>query len=257
MFKKEFVKFLVLFNRGFKQAIRPYIAMMPEYVLPIFYFVVNSAAFQKIVDLPGFNQTSYLQFYAPVALLVSIFMSSGSTGLETVTDISTGFMDRIFLAPVNRWYIVISKLVAVGAKALMSLVLMVILLILFGASFHGGILGFFLIFLLAFIFAIGWAGIGLSLAFLTKNPRILQSSFIFFFPFSFITTSQLPLNLLSGWYKTAVQTNPVTYILEAMRSILIYNQIGYTVLLGFLVAIAFAFVTLMVSMWSFKRSVVR
>lgn len=257
MFTKELRKFLVLFNRGFKQAIRPYIAVVPEFVLPIFYFVVNSSAFQKVVNLPGFNQASYLQFYAPVALLVSIFMSSGSTGLETVTDISTGFMDRIFLAPVNRWYIVISKLFAVGAKSVISLLIMIVFLVLFGASFRGGILGFFIILLLAFIFAIGWAGIGLSLAFITKNPRILQSSYIFFFPFSFITTSQLPLNLLSGWYKTAVELNPVTYILEAIRSILINNQIGYTVLIGFAVAIAFAFITLLVAMWSFKKSVVR
>ena len=257
MFKKELVKFIVLFNRGFKQAIRPYVAVVPEFLMPIFYFVVNSSAFQKVVDLPGFNQASYLQFYAPVALLVSVFMSSGSTGIETVTDISTGFMDRIFLAPVNRWYIVISKLVAVRAKSILSLSIMVILLALFGASFHGGILGFFLIFHLAFIFAIGWAGIGLSLAFTTKNPRILQSSYIFFFPFSFITTSQLPLNLLTGWYKTAVQMNPVTYVLEAMRSILISGQIGQKVLVGFVVAVCFAAVTLMISMWAFKKSVVR
>lgn len=256
MFKKEVIKFWVLLVRGFKQALRPYLALMPEFVIPIFYFVVNSSAFQKVVALPGFNSSSYLQFYAPVALLVSIFMSSGSTGLETVTDISTGFMDRIFLAPVNRWYIVISKLVAVGFKTILELVIMIVFLVLFGAQFHGGVLGFFLIFLLAFIFAIAWSGIGLSLAFITKNPRILQSAFIFFFPFSFITTSQLPLNLLSGWYKTAVEINPVTYILEAIRSILTNGQIGYAVLIGFIVAICFAFITLMVAFWSFKRSVV-
>ena len=147
-YQKEFRKFSVLFNRGFKQAIRPYIAVVPEFILPIFYFVVNSAAFQKVVTLPGFSSSSYLQFYAPVALLVSIFMSSGSTGLETVTDISTGFMDRIFLAPVNRWYIVISKLVAVGVKSILSLLVMFLFLSLFGASFHGGIIGFLLILLL-------------------------------------------------------------------------------------------------------------
>jgi len=255
--KAELAKFLILFNRGFKQAIRPYMAVVPEFLIPIFYFVVNSAAFQKVASLPGFDQASYLQFYAPVALLVSIFMSSGSTGLETVTDISTGFMDRMFLAPVNRWYIVLSKLLAVGVKSVISLLIMTIFLFLFGTSFHGGIVGFILVLFLALIFAMGWAGIGLSLAFITKNPRILQSSYVFFFPFSFITTSQLPLNLLSGWYKTAVQLNPVTYILEAIRSVLIRGETGYTVALGFLVAILFATATLSLSLWSFKRSVLK
>jgi len=252
---RELRKFLILFNRGFKQAIRPYVAVVPEFLIPIFYFIVNSSAFQKVAALPGFNQVSYLEFYAPVALLVSIFMSSGSTGVETVTDISTGYMDRLFLAPVNRWYIVFSKLVAVGVKSVLSLLIMFLFLILFGATFHGGVIGFLTVLLLAFIFAMGWAGIGLSLAFITKNPRILQSSYVFFFPFSFITTSQLPLELLEGWYKTAVQINPVTYILEAMRSILINNQYGMTVFWGFVIAIIFAVITLSIAMWSFKRSV--
>lgn len=254
---KELNKFLILLKRGFKQAIRPYIAVAPEFIMPAFYFIVNSAAFQSVVALPGFNQESYMQFYAPVVLLISIFMSSGSTGLETVTDISTGYMDRLFLAPVNRWYIIFSKLAAVGLKAVLALIIMMIFIIAFGAHFHGGVIGFILILLLAFIFAMGWAGIGLILAFTTKNPRVLQSSYVFFFPFSFITTSQLPLNLLHGWYKTAVQINPVTYILEAIRSVLINNQIGGTVLIGFTVAIGFAAVTLFISFWAFKKSVVR
>jgi len=253
----SFNKFAVLFERGFKQAIRPYLALMPEFLMPPFYFVINSAAFQKVIEIPGFDQVSYLQFYAPVALLIAIFVSSGATGLEVVTDISTGFMDRIFLTPVNRWFIVFSKLFAVGLKSTLLVAIMMGLLILFGASFHGGILGLLLIFLISFIFAMGWAGIGLFIAFTTKNPRVLQSSFILFFPFSFITTSQLPLSLLSGWYKTAVQANPVTYILEAIRSVLIQGQINSVYWVGLLVAVGFALITLSLSAFTFKRSIIR
>jgi len=251
----EIRKIFILFVRGFKQSTRPYPALLPEFLMPFFFFIINSAAFQRVVDLPGFSHSTYLQFYAPVALLTAIFVSSGSTGLELVTDISTGYMDRLFLAPVNRWYIVFAKLAAVGVKSASLVAFMMILFTFFGASFQGGIFGILLVFIFAFIFAMGWAGIGLSLAFITKNPRVVQSSFIFFFPFSFITTSQLPLNLLQGWYKIAVQINPVTYVLEGIRSVLIKGQIGGTVFLGLIVAIVFAFVTLSIATWAFKRSV--
>lgn len=254
---QDLLKIWMLCVRGFKQAIRPYPALLPEFIIPLFFFVVNSSAFQRVVDLPGFGHDTYLQFYAPVALLTAIFVSSGSTGLEVVTDISTGFMDRLFLAPINRWYIVFAKLAAVGVKSALFTALMMILFVFFGASFQGGLVGVLVVLVLAFIFAMGWAGIGLSLAFTTKNPRVVQSAFIFFFPFSFITTAQLPLNLLQGWYKIAVQINPVTYILEAMRSVLIHGEFGTAVGIGFLTAIGFAAVTLSIATLSFRKSVVK
>ncbi len=250
-----FHKMRFLFIRGFKQAVRPYPAMIPEFFMPLFFFAVNSAAFQEVASIQGFTHDTYLQFYAPVGLLIAIFISSGSTGLEVVTDISNGFMDRLFLTPVNRWLIVFAKLAAVGAKSAGLVLVMMGLLALFGAPFSGNIAGIALVFLYAFVFAIGWAGIGLSIAFITKNPRVVQSSFIFFFPFSFITTSQLPQHLLHGWYKTAVTSNPVTYILEGLRQITIEGYIGGDALLGILIAAAFAITTLSIATWAFRRSV--
>lgn len=251
----EFRKIGYLFMRGFKQATRPYMALLPEFIMPLFFFTVNSSAFQRVVELPGFGHTTYLQFYAPVGLLTAIFVSSGSAGIEVVTDISTGYMDRLFLAPVKRGYLIFAKLAAVGVKSTMLTGLMMVLFFFFGASFEGGALGVLTVLLFAFIFAMGWSGIGMSLAFITKNPRAVQSAFIFFFPFSFITTAQLPLNLLKGWYKTAVQLNPVTYILEGMRSVLIEGAFGGKVLLGLAVATGFALVTLSVATRAFRKSV--
>lgn len=214
------VELYYLFIRGFKQSIRPYFALLPEFVMPIFFFIVNSAAFQNIVNMPGFNAGSYLAFYAPVALLMAIFLSTGSAGLEVVTDISSGYMDRLFVTPVRRISIILGKLLAVGLRAIIQCAIMLFFVIIMGAPFKSGVLGVIILFLLAFIFGIAWSGIGLTIAFLTKNPRVVQSSFIFFFPFTMITTSQLPLNLLSGWYKTMVLANPVTYILVRRNKVL-------------------------------------
>jgi len=253
----ELRKIWVLLLRGFKQATRPYAALMPEFIMPLFFFIVNSSAFRRVVDLPGFDTETYLLFYAPVALLTAIFVSSGSAGIEIVTDISTGFMDRLFVAPVNRWYIVFAKLASIGVKSALLTGIMMALFTLFGARYEGGWLAPLIVLGFAFVFGMGWSGIGISLAFITKNPRTVQSSFIIFFPFSFITTAQLPLNLLEGWYKWAVQINPVTYILEGIRAALIDGNFGAPLVVGFAVALAFAAATLSLATWSFRRSVMR
>jgi ABC-2 type transport system permease protein len=245
-----------LFIRSFKQSLRPYVALLPEFVVPIFFFVVNSAAFQRAVEIPGFTANSYLAFYAPVALLTAIFFTTGSTGIEVVTDISNGYMDRLFVSPVHRISIVLGKLLSVGARAAIQTVIMLVFLVFWGAPFVAGIEGLLMLLGLAFLFGMAWSGIGLTLAFLTKNPRIVQSSFIFFFPFSFMTTSQLPLDLLQGWYKTAVLVNPVTYILEAMRALMLQgfaDTTANTIGIGFLAAALFGLVTLTAAFFSFRR----
>lgn len=248
-----FNEIFLLFIRGFKQSVRPYFALLPEFVMPIFFFIVNSNAFQRVVEIPGFSAQNYLSFYAPVALLMAIFLSTGSTGLEVVTDISTGYMDRLFVTPVRRISIILGKLLATGLRAVIQCAIMLGFVFLMGAPFKAGFFGVIILFLLAFIFGTAWSGIGLIIAFLTKNPRIVQSSFIFFFPFTMITTSQLPLNLLSGWYKTIVMINPVTYVLEGIRSLML-NGVNLNVLsMAFFSAIMFGIITLSVAMVSFRR----
>ncbi len=244
-----------LFIRAFKQSLRPYVALVPEFVVPIFFFLINSAAFQRAVEIPGFSAESYLAFYAPVALLTAIFFTTGSTGIEVVTDISNGYMDRLFVAPVHRISIVLGKLLSVGARAAIQTIIMLIFLVIWGAPFVAGLEGVLMLLGLAFLFGMAWSGIGLTLAFLTKNPRIVQSSFIFFFPFSFVTTSQLPLDLLDGWYKQAVLLNPVTYILEAMRALMLRGYVSLTastIDIGFVAAILFGLVTLTAAFFSFR-----
>ncbi|MBI1744705.1 ABC transporter permease [Candidatus Acetothermia bacterium] len=247
-----------LFIRGFKQSLRPYIALMPEFAVPIFFFVVNSAGFQRVSDLAEFKNYAgnYLEFYAPVALLMAIFFSTGSAGIEVVTDIANGYMDRLFVSPVHRISIVLGKLLATGARSMIQAAIMLAFVMLIGAPFEAGLLGVPILLALAFIFGMAWSGIGLTLAFLTKNPRIVQSSFVFFIPFSFITTSQLPLPLLSGWYKAAVMINPVTYVLEGMRALML-NGVGPetvgTIAVGFLAAALFGLVTLGAALFAFRR----
>jgi ABC-2 type transport system permease protein len=242
-----------LFKRGFRQSLRPYMALLPEFVMPVFFFVINSAGFQRAVDIPGFTGGSYLAFYAPVALLMAIFLSTGSAGIEVVTDMANGYMDRLFVAPIHRGSIILGKLLATGVRAVIQTAIMLAFLLLTGAPFASGLSGAVIIFALALLFGMAWSGVGLILAFLTRNPRAVQSSFIFFFPFTFVTTSQLPLPLLSGWYKTAVMVNPVTYILEGMRSLMLTGIVPATLGMAFLAAGAFALVTFSGAFLAFRR----
>ena len=244
-----------LFIRALKQSTRPLAAIIPSFFLPLFFFLVNSAAFQRITDLPGFTAESYLAFYAPVALLMAVFFSSGDAGFELMLDITSGYFEKLMLAPISRYAILLPRILAMGVRSLAQGLLVFALLMLFGAPYRGGVLGAFELLALIALFGMGWSGIGLTLAALTKNPRVLQSSFILVFPLTFVTTAQLPKELLTGWYKVAVGINPVTHILEGIRAIMTRGG-GFSseIVVAFAVALGLLAVTSSVAVWSFRRT---
>lgn len=249
-----FKAFGYLFIRALKQSTRPLAAILPSFFMPFFFFIVNSAGFQSLVNLPGFDASSYLAFYAPVALLMAVFFTSGDAGFELMLDITSGYFEKLMLTPTPRLAILLPRIVAMGLRAVIQAAIMMVLLLIFGATFKGGFIGIVLVFLLVMLFGMGWSGIGLTLAAITKNPRVLQSSFILVFPLTFMTTAQLPLNLLSGWYKIAVQINPITQILEGVRAIMTRGEVySPQVLNAFIVVIVLLIVTSSAAIISFRR----
>jgi ABC-2 type transport system permease protein len=96
--------------------------------------------------------------------------------------------------------------------------------------------------LLAALWSLAFAGFGYAIALKTGNPAAVNSSFLLFFPFLFLTTSYVPLSQLSGWLAVVAHVNPVTYLLGGLRSLVLeqgvqWDQLGQAVAAITLVAI--------------------
>jgi ABC-2 type transport system permease protein len=242
-----------LFVRGLKQSLRPLPALIPSLFLPAFFLIVFSSAFTQLKNLPGFTAENYLVFYAPVAILQSIFFSSGDAGIDLVVDITSGYFDKLMIAPIRHISILLGKLLAVGLRAAVQSSIVIVIILLMGGKIVTGFPGYLTILALGAFFGMAWSGIGMTIAMMTKNQRATQSAFILFFPFTFITTAQLPLHLLTGWYKVAVQINPVTYILEAFRALSNTGWDSMVIGKGFLAAAGVAICTLTSALLAFRR----
>jgi len=242
-----------LFIRGLKQSTRPTAALIPSLVMPVFFLVVFSASLSKVAALPGFPVSSYLVFYAPVAILQAVFFSSGDAGIDMVLDISTGYFDKLLITPIHHVAIIVGKLLAVALRSAVQAGMVVIVFLLMGGKIVTGVPGLLVILALSGLFGMAWSGIGMTIALVTKNQRTTQSAFILFFPFTFITTSQLPLSQLSGWYKWGAILNPVTYVLEAFRSLTSTGWNWHVIGWGFATAGLVGLVTISTATRAFNR----
>jgi ABC-2 type transport system permease protein len=125
----------------------------------------------------------------------------------------------LLLTPVRRAAILLGHLTADVTVAAVLTVPIIVVGFILGVRFEAGPLGILVFIAIAACWSLAFSGFGYAIALKTGNPGAVNSSFLLFFPFLFLTTSYVPRSQLSGWLDTVAGWNPVTYLLEGMRSL--------------------------------------
>ena len=221
-------------GRALRSILREPEFVLPAIVIPLFFFFVNSGALTSLTEnaAPGFD---YKAFIVPACIIFGVTGISRAGVL--VTDIQDGYFDRLLLTPVRRLALLLGMMVA-DIVLVSALALPVILVgLLAGVNLETGLPGLVGVLVLSALWGLAFTGFPYAIALKTGNPAAVNTSFLLFFPFAFLTTSFVPREALSGWMDTAAGWNPVTYVLEGMRS-LISDGWDWTVLGQALLAIA-------------------
>jgi ABC-2 type transport system permease protein len=167
-------------------------------------------------NVAGFDYTA---FQMATAVLLGVTGVSRAPAL--VLDIQSNYFDRLLLTPVRRTAILLGHMVADVAIAAALTVPIVVLGLALGVDFEGGPLGILVFVAMAALWSLAFAGFGYAIALKTGNPAAVNSSFLLFFPFLFLTASYVPREQLSGWLDTVAGFNPVTYLLDGLRSLVL------------------------------------
>lgn len=193
-------------------------AFGPALAIPLFFFVVNVGALQKFVEggFPaGFD---YKAFQLPVSVAFAVTGVSRASAL--VLDIQDGYLDRLLLTPVRRGTLLLGLMMADLVLIIALAVPVLVLGLLLGIDVATGLLGLVLFVLIAGFWGLAFTGFPYAIALRTGNPTAVNSAFLLFFPFLFLTTAYLPQQALTGWLATVVQFNPTTYLLDGLRALL-------------------------------------
>jgi ABC-2 type transport system permease protein len=191
-------------------------SVYPALIIPVFFFAVNVGALQDFVErMPGID---YKAFQLPVAIIFAV--TGISRAVTLVTDIQTGYFDRLSLTPVSRLALLLGLTVADFALVVVLTIPVIILGFIVGVRFESGPLGLLLFILLSGAWGLAYTGFPYAIALKTGNPAAVNSSFLLFFPFVFLTTVFIPLEAMTGWLATVAVFNPVTWLLEALRSLI-------------------------------------
>ena len=206
-------------------------------IFPMLLLAVNSGGLRAATRLPGFPTNSFLAFALAVPFVQGALLATINANVEFARDIQTGFLNRLALTPVRAIVLLVGQLGGLITIAVVQGVFYLVVAFAFGVRLESGVAGALMLLLLEIAIALGFAALGSWAALRTGSTEAVQGLFPVFFVFLFLSSMNLPRNLIqTDWFRWIATVNPVSYLIEAVRSLVIQGWNWEALGLGFAAA---------------------
>ncbi|TML00982.1 MAG: ABC transporter permease [Actinobacteria bacterium] len=205
-------------------------------IFPMLLLAVNAGGLKAETRLPGFPTNSFLAFALAVPFVQGALLATVNANVEFARDIQTGFLNRLALTPVRGLVLLVGQLGGLLTIGFVQAVFYLAVGVAFGVRLETGVAGAALLLLLEAVIALAFASFGSWAALRTGSTEAVQGLFPVFFVFLFLSSMNIPRQLISTtWFRWVATINPVSYLIEAVRSLVIQHWRWETIGLGFAV----------------------
>jgi ABC-2 type transport system permease protein len=232
--------------------------IVPALVFPLFLLAVNAGGLGAATRIPGFPTSSYVTFALAVPFIQAGIFAVANGGSDLARDIETGFLDRLALTPLSGLGLVMGQLAGVLALGVIQSFVYVGVGLAAGAQIEAGVPGFLVLLALAETIALAFGAVGIFAALRLGSGEAVQSLFPVLFVFLFLSSMALPRNLIEiGWFRMVATYNPVSYLIEGIRSLFITGWDAEALALAFGAAAVIAAVFLTAASFALRTRLVR
>ena len=231
--------------RSLLRTMRQPIMIVPALVFPLFLLAINASGLDAATRIPGFPSDSYLTFALAFPFVQGSIFATNTAGTNLAEDIGTGFFNRLSLTPMHGSALLAGQLAGVLMIAAVQAVTYLLVGLAAGAGFEAGWAGVPVLFALSLAISAAFGAFGLFVGLRSGSGEAVQGLFPLMFVLLFLSSAALPRDLIEQeWFRTAATINPVSYVIEAVRSLFVVGLDGEALALGFLVAIGFFVISL-------------
>ena len=242
-----------LAKRSVTRLIRQPAAVIPSVIFPLFLLAVNAGGLNSATQIPGFPTDSYITFAVAFTFIQAALFSTMNAGQGLAQDIENGFFSRLVLTPMRPSALMAGQLAGLVLLGQFQTFFYLVVGFAAGAHFEAGIGGILVLSALVSIISIGFGGLGLIMALRTGSGEAVQGMFPLMFVLLFFSSMTLPRNLIEqDWFRHLATINPISYLIEAIRSLFISGWDPEALALGFGVAIVLAVVSITFAAFSLK-----
>ena len=221
-------------RRSITQTLRQPALVIPPVVFPLVLAAVNASGLDAATKLPGFPTDTYLDFAIAVPFIQGSLFAMINAGSALARDVETGFLRRLAMTPMQRAALLLGHLTGVMLVALGSACIYLAVGFIAGMDFPAGVAAIPVLLALAMLIALAFAAIGAFVGLRSGSGEAVQGFFPLFFVLLFLSSSSLPRDLIEqDWFRTIATWNPVSYLIEGVRSFMIVGWDGQALARGF------------------------
>jgi ABC-2 type transport system permease protein len=248
----------LLVQRSVNRTLRQPANLVFSFIFPLILLAVNAGGLNAATKIPNFPTDTYLSFALAVPFIQGALFAANSAGTNIAEDIESGFLSRLSLTPLTRGGLLTGQLAGVVALGLVQAIVFLAVGLAAGAGFAAGPAGVLVLLLLSVLVTLGFGTLGALAALRTGSGEAVQGLFPLLFVLLFMSSNALPRDLIqTDWFRTIATYNPVSYLLEAIRSLVITGWDGDALALGFGCAIAIAGAGIWLSARALKTRMLR
>jgi ABC-2 type transport system permease protein len=229
----------VLARRSVVRTLRQPAQVVPALVFPIMLLAINAGGLDEATNLPGFPTDHYATFALGFTFVQGAVFATMSAGTDLAGDVETGFLNRLALTPLRRAALLLGLLAGILVLGAIQAASYLIVGVAVGADFASGAAGVPVIVALALLTTLAFGTLGAMVALRSGSGEVVQGMFPLMFVFLFLSSMALPRNLIEqDWFRTVATWNPVSYLIEGVRSLLVTGWDAEALAYGFAVALA-------------------
>jgi ABC-2 type transport system permease protein len=249
---------LLLGRRSVVRTVRQPANVVFPLVFPLLILAVNAGGLDAATRLPGFPTDSFVAFALAIPFIQGALFATMNAGTDLARDIQTGFLNRLSLTPMRGVAVLTGQLGGVVTLGLVQALVYLAVGLAVGVRLESGPLGALVLLAFALVVSLGFGALGAFAALRTGSGEAVQGLFPVFFVFLFISSMNMPRNLIEiDWFRAAATVNPVSYLIECVRSLIITGWDAEALALGFGIAGAITVVAVALAAMSLRTRLTR
>jgi ABC-2 type transport system permease protein len=200
------------------------LARQPAYLVisliqPVIWLFLFGSLFRKIVELPGFGTSSYLDYLVPGVVIMSALSTSMWSGMTVLEEIDRGIMDRFLVLPLHRSAIINASVIMQSLMTTVQSLIIVVLGWAAGAHYPGGVAGVLVLIAASVLIAVVFSAFSNTVGMLARQREtIIGINTFLLLPLTFLSSAFIVTALMPHWMRNVADGNPVNWALQAGRA---------------------------------------
>ena len=227
----------LLAGRAVRRVIRQPAQIVFPIAFPLVLLAVNASGLDAATKLPGFPSADYLDFALAVPFMQGALFAALNGGQDLARDIQGGFLDRLALTPISGAALLAGQLGGALFMGVVSAVLYLLVGLALGVGIAAGVAGALVLLVLAVCISFAFACFGMLVALRAGTGEAVQGFFPLFFVLLFLSSAFFPRDLIEqDWFAAVATYNPVSYMVEGLRSLVITGWDGEALAYAFAIS---------------------